>query len=239
MKTAFELKQTNNYDLFTLGINRSVDQRRVASKMRSIERIGLQQPIIVNRRFQVVDGQHRLAALKELGLPVDFLVSYNWKSEEDTAEINTTQDSWNTINWAEYQIKRGNKEIADAMDFANNYVNLTNGKMTLTTALELLCTERSSLITLLKNGNYKMDSDRAHKVFQLLRFFEENPTSMKPYNQKLVRAIKSLHIDREYINRKAFERMVKSQYVWPTYNNEGDMIAYIDSMYKKHLSKSN
>lgn len=238
MEQKFDLGVTTSYDLFKKGINRNVDPKKVEKKRKSIEAIGLQQPITVNRKFQVVDGQHRLEALKQLELPVHYLVSYNWKRASDTAEINTTQDSWNTLNWAEYQIGRGNNVIKEAMELAENYSALTDGRMTVTTALEMLNAQGRTIITLLKSGEYTFDQERAHKIFQILNIFDENPCSMKAYNQKLVRSIKSLYIKKGGLNKKAVERMVQSQYKWLVYNNEADMVAYLEDMYKKHLTKS-
>ena len=180
MERQFELGVTEDYSIFKVARNRSVDAQRVAKKKKSIEQINLQQPIIVNKRYQVVDGQHRFEALKQLGLPVYYVVSYNWKRDEDTATMNNTQDKWNTQNWAEFRASQGNQIAKEALEIARNYVRLTDGKMTLNTALEMISVGSSSKINSdFKNDTYKYDNEVGHEVYQILTIISEYPIGMK------------------------------------------------------------
>lgn len=69
MKQTNEIKRTNNYDMFKrLEGNRFVDPKKVNKLKKSINEVGyISNPIIVNEKMEVIDGQHRLEALKELG----------------------------------------------------------------------------------------------------------------------------------------------------------------------------
>jgi len=67
---------TDNYSKFKsmLG-NRNVAEKRVKYIMTSIDAVGyVSNPIIVNEKMEVVDGQGRLEALKRLGKPVEYRV---------------------------------------------------------------------------------------------------------------------------------------------------------------------
>ena len=64
------------------------------------------------------------------------------------------------------------------------------------------------------------------------------PSSVNPFSQKMVRAIKSLYISRGGLNKKAIERMCAANYEFQIYNNEGQMTKYLDDLYKKYLVKS-
>lgn len=239
MNKQFELGVTNDYSIFKHAKNRNVDARKVAKKKESIAQINLQQPIIVNRRMQVVDGQHRFQALKELGMPINYIVSYNWRTDEDTATMNNTQDSWNTINWVEFRISQGNQKAKDAMELARNYEMLTEGKMTINTALEMMFTKKGiSIKTAFKDDCYDFDNELGNEVFQIVSIIAEYPSDMKnPYNQKLVRAIKFLKNDLGYVNKKAIARMAKKNLI-TVYNNENQMAKYIKKIYNQALKAS-
>jgi hypothetical protein len=74
MKTS--IKSTTNYSLFQpLKGNRNVNRGHVMRIKESMKKQMLPTFIEVNERYEVIDGQHRLEALKELGLPVYYIVN--------------------------------------------------------------------------------------------------------------------------------------------------------------------
>jgi hypothetical protein len=234
METMFKLSTTQDYSLFELAKNRSINSKEVEKKRKSIEKIGLQSPIIVNRSYEIVDGQHRFEALKQLNMPIDFLISYNWKKEEDTATINNTQKGWNTENWAEFRASQGNKQIKEALELAKNYSRLTDGKMSVTTALEMLSSAKGFGISkLMKRGDYEYNHEMAQEIYQILNIISEYPNSLRnPYNQKMVRAMKVIKHDLGYINKKAIRRMASKNFI-VSYNNEGDLVKYLKKIYNQ------
>ena len=75
-KKAINVMVTDEYDLFkTLEGNRRVLDLRARRIIRSIEKVGyVINPIIVNEKYEVIDGQGRLEALKRLNLPVYYIM---------------------------------------------------------------------------------------------------------------------------------------------------------------------
>jgi len=70
------IKSTNNYSLFQpLKGNRDINRGHVVRIKESMKKQMLPTFIEVNERYEVIDGQHRLEALKELGLPVYYIVN--------------------------------------------------------------------------------------------------------------------------------------------------------------------
>lgn len=84
MKQTNEIQRTNNYYMFKrLEGNRFVDPKKVNKLKKSIDEVGyISNPIIVNEKMEVIDGQHRLEALKELGKPVEYIVQKNLDIKE-------------------------------------------------------------------------------------------------------------------------------------------------------------
>lgn len=103
--------QTTDYSVFhTLQANRPVSETHVRSIIKSIEDDGswlLDEPILVNEDMEVVDGQHRLAAHKQLDLPIYYTVATGIGVERAHA-MNKIRRNWTILDWAESYANDGN-----------------------------------------------------------------------------------------------------------------------------------
>ena len=76
--------------------NRGLDH--VAKVKKSIEKVGyLYCPILVNEKWEIVEGQHRFTACKELGLPIMYVMQTGLSIKQVQA-LNTCAKTWNTKN---------------------------------------------------------------------------------------------------------------------------------------------
>ena len=103
--------ETKDYALFNLlTFNRPIDKTHVKTLVESMRLHGFKGVIQVIKtkfidgveRYYVVDGQHRIAAAKQLGLGVRFeLTELNTRQEtaEFIAQLNTSAKSWGTANF--------------------------------------------------------------------------------------------------------------------------------------------
>lgn len=68
--------KTNDYSIFkSIMGNRTINLKNVNNIINNIKKNGLLPTvIIVNEKMEVIDGQHRLQALKELNLPVYYQI---------------------------------------------------------------------------------------------------------------------------------------------------------------------
>lgn len=101
-KVVGQIYATYNYEKFKkLTGNRKVLDRRVARIKKSIAAIGLiPNPIIVNEKYEIADGQGRFYACRESGLPVYYTIVKGIGIEECT-HLNQGQTNWKPIDWAE------------------------------------------------------------------------------------------------------------------------------------------
>lgn len=73
---AYSVLVSNDYEMFkTLASNRKVNNLHLRRLKASMQIKQLVIPIIVNEQYQIIDGQHRLQACKELELPVYFIIT--------------------------------------------------------------------------------------------------------------------------------------------------------------------
>lgn len=92
------VQETRNYARFSLmELNRDVNRQHVERLKKSFERDYLLTPILVNENFEIVDGQHRFAAAKEMGLPIRYVVA-NGYTIEHVKMLNHEGKNWSTID---------------------------------------------------------------------------------------------------------------------------------------------
>lgn len=105
--TGYEIRKTSDYDYFKiLDGNRAVLDRRKDKIKKSIIDIGfLMNPIIVNEKHEIIDGQGRFFALKELNLPIYFTV-VDGIGIEQCRYLNMYQEKWRTIDYVESYARR-------------------------------------------------------------------------------------------------------------------------------------
>ena len=90
---------TKNYEYFNISeINRNIKPSQVRVIKNSIISQGQQKPIVLDNDFYIIDGQHRYTALKELNLPIEFIISNRSgntiKDKMSIMESQNTSFSW-------------------------------------------------------------------------------------------------------------------------------------------------
>lgn len=116
--------ETTDYDQFkVLTGNRPVDETHVKRLMRKIENEGNltpEHPIEVNEDKEVVDGQHRLEALKRLGMPAYFVIRPGL-NVDNVASLNTGNKNWTWQDFARHWSERGNENYTKFLAAAEQY----------------------------------------------------------------------------------------------------------------------
>lgn len=117
--------QTTDYSLFTrLDGNREIKNARVNKIKKSIETNGyIFNPIVVNEKYEVIDGQGRLEALKELGLPVDYVVCQGAGLLECIA-LNASLTSWSIKDYIESYCEMGIEDYILFNDLIHRFPEL-------------------------------------------------------------------------------------------------------------------
>lgn len=77
-------------------------------------------PIIVNEKYQIIDGQHRFEVCKELGLPVFYIIKKGYGLDE-VQMLNTNTKNWTLEAFADSYIELGNEEYNLYKKFREQY----------------------------------------------------------------------------------------------------------------------
>tara|TARA_R100001143_G_C3343295_1_gene125416 strand:- start:91 stop:990 length:900 start_codon:yes stop_codon:yes gene_type:complete len=90
---------TSDYSKFKImEDNRDIDNKHVGELIENIREAGQLQPIIINEKNEIIDGQRRFRCCKLLGIPVMYLVS-DKTTIKDVLMINTSQKSWSSLDY--------------------------------------------------------------------------------------------------------------------------------------------
>ena len=107
-----KILRTEDYSIFkTMKGNRELRGRHIIclelAISQSLDRISCY-PILVNENMEIIDGQHRLQALRNLGQPVYYMIAEGMRLK-DTQALNAISRGWSPIDYALSYSVLGNK----------------------------------------------------------------------------------------------------------------------------------
>lgn len=121
-----KIYQTTNYGMFkVMKGNRDVKEVNVRRILKSIEKRGQIQPILVNEVYEVADGQTRLAVAQRLNKPIQYTVKPG--IEADTvSEINNMTNKWKPFDYAKSFSELGNDNYEKYEDFLAEFPDFSH-----------------------------------------------------------------------------------------------------------------
>lgn len=118
-----QVQKTTDYKIFKdVASNRDVDRLHVKKLEKSIREKNLLalNPIIVNEKMEVLDGQHRLEAAKKLKVEIYYVVS-NEIHHDDISKLNSNKKNWTLMDYINYFTVKGVKEFKDLSKLINEF----------------------------------------------------------------------------------------------------------------------
>ena len=157
-----QVYSTANYDAFKiLNGNRSVLEPRKRMIMKSIKERGwIRNPIIINENMEIIDGQGRFEALKEMSIPVEFVL-HERATIDDCIALNIKQKNWGNLDYIHCYAETGNKEYILLEKLIEEY----KGKLDFTIVIQIAgATTKDASNNLIKYGKFRiMDHDTVKK----------------------------------------------------------------------------
>ena len=121
MKKINEVFETKDYNMFSfISNNRSVSRGHINKIMDSMKKKRLISPILVNEKGQIIDGQHRFLAQKQLGFPIPYIEQEGY-GEIETQILNTNTKNWSILDWETYYCNKNNKDYLTYRKFRKEY----------------------------------------------------------------------------------------------------------------------
>lgn len=115
-----KIQSTQDYSLFRrIKGNRQVSQPHVKRLLEAIKndpQAITYNPIVVNHRMEIIDGQHRLEAIKNINLPV-YYVQVDDLGLEAVQKLNSLSKMWSPMDYAKSFAENGNEDYRIYIDF--------------------------------------------------------------------------------------------------------------------------
>lgn len=114
--------ETTNYDQFVfLDTNREIDKSRLKVVTQSIAEHGyIGSPIEVNEKMEIIDGQARTMACKDLGVPIPYVVVPGLGVQQCMI-LNRATRNWKDMDYVKSFAKQGIKSYILLLDLVNRF----------------------------------------------------------------------------------------------------------------------
>lgn len=159
---------TSDYSIFKylLG-NRDINLQNVNSIVNNIRNNGLLPTIvIVNEKMEVIDGQHRIEAFRQLNIPVTFQIRKGL-TLKDCITYNISSRKWGVVDYINSYAERGIEDYIKLKKCLDEYPNFAPS--TLATILNGKGAQGSGVSKPIMDGNFRLAHD-LNEIIDKLNF---------------------------------------------------------------------
>ena len=202
------IKKTSNYSTFKIyKENRTIRPLFVKTLKNSIRKKNLLHlnPIIINEKKEIIDGQHRLQAALELSVPI-YYIKDSGLGFEDILLLNANVVKWSTQEYLDAYIKLKVEDYVVLKKFCHKHnLSISNG-------LAILNLEKGSRdfrcpLYAFKSGNFRVKNKVLAEKFILFvkrmkPFLLENVTCDRDFLRAVWNIYLNKNIDREILFEK-------------------------------------
>lgn len=226
------VEETTDYDIFVklLG-NRHVDPKHVARFVTKLNKEGNLTdifPIVVNERMEVIDGQHRLEALRQLGWPVHYEVKKGLTITTVEA-LNTGVKNWTWFDYAFSYSERGNENYTRFLNLWDHF----NLPYTIIRYYASAGTAQGGTSSYsFKGGDMVMDNQK--ETFELLKKYKEVSEAASHNTHAFAQAIYDIMRLPEYDHKRMVDKMKKYGGELKHYKNKLDYMRAIEDIYNTY-----
>lgn len=178
--------KTTNYDQFKGVVgNRKVIKNHVVNLTKAVARKNMlpANPIIVNGKMEVIDGQHRLEVARANKLPIYYVVVDDAKLV-DVQQLNAYVRPWRGIDYLESYASVGLAAYVTLKEFMQEY------NLPFSTALEVLGGIRQTGWTQFKRGEFKVSNlERARLIAEALIELKPHTEAKVSTDKDYIRAV--------------------------------------------------
>lgn len=230
--------KTTNYDQFTFrddNRDKGVDPHHLKKIIESIRSVNMLEfrPICVNKEMEVIDGQHRLMAAKELGVEIYYQIKKDFKPE-DIIHMNIAK-VWGYPDYLNYYVKQGNENYIKLKAFMDEH------KINLKIALSLCEGSAKMMYDRFKIGQFIFNSDSSSVDIELIwetieRIKKFNGFSIYTSSTKFWKAMITLIRHGEFNEAQWFSNVDKLVSRFGVRASHGDYLRMIQDIYNYRSS---
>lgn len=224
-----ELKCTKNYDMFSYKrLNRPVNLKMHKKLFVSMQKVGFLKsfPLTVKRengKYEILDGQHRYAIAKQLGLSIYYVVI---DKELNVAELNSTPVVWSVGTYVDAFATANLKDYILIKEYRDRY-HFSIGQSAALLGGTVCC---SNILPRVKDGSFKVKEPyHAEKVGNICN--EIYPVYKKARDRTFVDAICAIcHLEDVDLQR-LIDNAKKHSFLLKTHVSRRETLLMLEGVY--------
>tara|TARA_Y100000296_G_scaffold45092_1_gene51713 strand:+ start:192 stop:926 length:735 start_codon:yes stop_codon:yes gene_type:complete len=233
-------EKTRDYDKFKLfESNAPVKRKHVQDIMTNITTLGNfleKKPIFVTEDFYVLDGQHRLAAARELGIDIYYIV-YKDLDESHIAALNVAVRNWAPDNYIHFHAVTKNGKFGIRYNNLQFLMDKYNIKATAAINIAYNTTSHTSHMAAIKEGkpqNFSLDAaeKRAKLIGTLQGYFSHYHQTR--FIRAMIRCIKNELINKDHL----FFQLKKNSHRLLSHMKDREYLRDFEDVYHKGKYKN-
>ena len=235
--------KTNDADIFKkLTGNRDV--KGVERIIKSINKVGyIINPILVNENMEVIDGQNRLEAFSQLGLPIYYIVQDGLGLEECRA-LNIGQMNWKTEDYIDSYAAVGNQSYMYLKALLTEFKkDFKVEPVTMVADTRICFTDNRGCNSGIKEGRFEMNQKQyelartrlnSMKNLGFLQLARDYHMGFRSYWAAVIYAY--LHQDVEV--KELVRKLRENPMLMVSYSKTADQLRMFDEAYNKNRKRS-
>jgi hypothetical protein len=240
VKVLQSIFQTKDYSAFKiLKANRAINRIAVEQLKKSFQQAYLISPITVNEEYEIIDGQHRFTAAKELGLPINFIVAEGYSLDE-IQKLNTNTRPWGKKEYLHSYSESGYPEYQKMVKFMKDFPDfsmstaeaiLTNNSKGINNKRQITLNNGSKVrIKLFQSGLFEVDDlnlayENAKKIMQIKPYYDGY------FRTKFAAAMIRVFRNPEYDHEQMIARFEANPGMMEDRNNIDQYLILIEDLY--------
>lgn len=199
--------KTTDYDKFSfIGGNRELRVNNIEKMRQSMIEKQLVIPILVNEKFQIIDGQHRFTVCRQLEKPVYYYIEEGYDLS-DVERANRSNTNWSLNDFLSSFVHKGNENYKNVELICNTYNVLASDVLKIIAKIRKVTTLQVTID--FKDEKLEFDGEMFDKViafYDALTLFEE----FSLYNKsKFISAYMELYFNPRYNHQHMIEKYRK------------------------------
>lgn len=209
------IKVSTRYNDFSLlGSNRETVRGHIENLKTAFEEVGnltQVQPILVNDRMQIIDGQHRFIAAKELGLPI-YYSQVSGLGIAEARSINLLHRSWKVEDYARSYSETGDRNYQNYLKLREDY-GVSHSQFLLASVGD---DNKQGVFKRFRDGDYSFDAEatkaRLDEVAKAFDAIGEIAVNRKAFTSALLKATENPQFNLDKMVRKleAYQTRVRN-----------------------------
>lgn len=220
--------------------NRTVNPKNVESIKRSMAEKQLVVPALLNEKMEIIDGQHRLSACRDLGLPFYYIIVEGY-SLSDVQRVNANMKNWRLEDFLDSFIDLYNAGNSEYAQYAELKFFIEQTGLPLQTALVLsdIAGARYTVENNFRNGNFKfVNRDLAYEVAEALKDFE-------PYDHAKWKQVSfatmfcKLYFNATYSHSTMLKNLPQKSGLFSLMSNKKSILTYLIEIHNHRTPRKN